>query len=45
LSGRKDESLGILNDGRALAFHNVASGVTSKAANGGHFKTGQRRVA
>jgi hypothetical protein len=23
----------------------MASGVTSKAANGGHFKTGQRKVA
>jgi hypothetical protein len=23
----------------------IASGVTSKAANGGHFKTGQRNVA
>jgi hypothetical protein len=28
-----------------LALGIGASGVTSKAANGGHFKTGQRRVA
>jgi hypothetical protein len=31
--------------GGSKAFLLVTSGVTSKAANGGHFKTGQRNVA
>jgi hypothetical protein len=31
--------------GYVLAVVGAASGVTSKAANGGHFKTGQRNVA
>jgi hypothetical protein len=28
---------------KSIALEAVASGVTSKAANGGHFKTGQRK--
>jgi hypothetical protein len=35
----------IFRDNPQLAEAVPASGVTSKPANGGHFKTGQRKVA